>query len=176
MEKIDYSPNLPDMTFQDKLRIQLKSIKNWESLSNFEKEHATAIFMKTIGCLFLEYFQYNLQEAKAIATEFSKEIAWAVRLINLFYIYRLDSRISSSDIWEDMLEPACRAMTNIEAFQAMFGDFAGELDADAIWEFLEERKDNYSLPPEVIPKNVPKSHWWWFADYNPKWNWKNPIP
>lgn len=121
--------------------------------------------MNEMGHLFLDYFQHHLEEAKIIGARFASDLAWAVRAINLFYVYKLWSRLVQSDDWADLWETACWGRTNIEAFNAMFNDFAPELDAGGIVEYMEERKGSERLARNLIPKNVPQTQWWWFADF-----------
>lgn len=77
-------------------------------------------------------------------------------------------RINSfSSAWEpDPWPIACKTMTNIETFYALFGSMGGRLDDEEIQEYVEARKEEFRLTQEDTPKNVPKSHWWWFANFN----------
>lgn len=127
--------------------------------------------MQKIGNLFLEYFQFHIQDAINIGEEFVEDILWAVRLINEHYVYRIQIKLVSASSWDDVWPTACATATNIEAFAMMFGEIVGELNAQGIWEYIEERKDIESLEPRQGPKNVPKYHWWWFTEYKPKGTW-----
>lgn len=82
MDMNHYSINLPGISFQDSLLALLRSIRGWEQLSNFDKEYETKMFMQKIGNLFLEYFQFHIQDGKNIGEEFVEDLLWAVRLIN----------------------------------------------------------------------------------------------
>lgn len=90
---------------------------------------------------------------------------WALRPINVSYVYKLWSRLTNSDDWADVWEVACWGMTNIEAFNAMFSNVVPELDAGSIVEYLEDRKKQEWLDPTSIPKKVPQTHWWWFSHF-----------
>lgn len=163
--------NLPEISYSENLRILLQSIRGWERLSDFDKEYETEMFMEAIGKLFLDYFQFHIQEAKVIGEEFEKDLRSALRLINLHYVYYMEHRFSSASSWDDVWLTACVTATNIEAFAMMFGEVVGELDASDIWEYIEERKDMMGVEPHQRPKNVPKHHWWWFNEYKPKGIW-----
>lgn len=77
IEIIDTASKVPDLSFPDKLRAQLRTIRNWEKLSGFDKESYTENFMDAIGLLYLDYFQFHLTEAEKIGEEFAQDIAWA---------------------------------------------------------------------------------------------------
>lgn len=61
-----------------------------------------------------------------------------------------------------------RVRTNIEAFQAMFGEITGQFGEWIMEDFRDTMKACKSaaivLKDEEIPKNIPKSHWWWFYE------------
>ncbi|MCE5318231.1 MAG: hypothetical protein LLG04_12835 [Parachlamydia sp.] len=163
MNLINFSANTPDLTYQDKLRVQLSSIQTWKDLSGYDQKDAIESFMNGIGQLFLDYFQYHLNEANKIGLEYGKDLVWAVRPIEILYIYKLRKRLASTDEWDDNWEVACLGRTNIEAFHLMFGEFLVELDAGDIEEYMEVRKEQAWIHPFSIPKNTPKTHWWWFT-------------
>jgi hypothetical protein len=163
--------NLPEISYPNKLRVALQSIRGWKQLSGIDKEYEPEIFMDEIGKLFLDYFQFHVQEATSIGKEFEEELTWAVRFIDVHYVYLTQFSLSSASSWKDVWPTACLTATNIEAFGMMFGEIVGELDAGRIWEYIEDRREIESLEPHQRPKNVPKYHWWWFTEYVPKGIW-----
>ena len=47
----------------------------------------------------------------------------------------------------------------------MFEGIAPEnIPIEEFEQFLEERKKGFHLTKDQIPKNAPKSHWWWFVN------------
>ncbi|MCE5318346.1 MAG: hypothetical protein LLG04_13430 [Parachlamydia sp.] len=121
--------------------------------------------MDEMGALYLDYFQYHLEEAQAIGLQYATDICWAAKAINMCYIYKLWSRALHADDWSDIWLEVCWGRTNIEAFHAMFGEFVRELDVAGILEYMESKKGHEKVDLRQIPKNVPKSHWWWFEDF-----------
>ena len=62
---------------------------------------------------------------------------------------------------------ACQRRTNIEAFNAMFGQVAGILDTTEIEKLMQELKEGAGREERKTDK-IPPSHWWWFV--KPNWS------
>lgn len=157
--------NLDKEKYEKALFTQLDSIKRWHDLSENEQIKYTTMFMNKIGNLFLEYYQDHLDEALTCGKIYQSSLVEATPLITDNYMFDATKEITNADAaWENPWELACQTRTNIEAFNAMFGEMTRlEVDPD-LEEFMEKCKGSFFLSREHIPKNVPESHEWWFVN------------
>jgi hypothetical protein len=152
-------------SFNNQLTDQLESIKRWHRLSTYNKIYAINDFMNAIGQLYMDYFQYHLDEAQACASFY--HVIFKQEFMNIMrdYVYRFFFKLKSADEWDDPWVVACRVRTNIEAFNSMFGGISPEnIPTEEFEQYLDERRDGYHLSQDEIPKNAPRSHWWWFVN------------
>ncbi|MCE5317513.1 MAG: hypothetical protein LLG04_09180 [Parachlamydia sp.] len=120
-------------------------------------------FMHAIGDLYMDYFQKHLSEASKCAQSHKEILQKENDAIFELYIIELMFKLENVDEqFDDPWDKACRGRTNIEAFNAMFGEIVDKLPTDELVEFMDRRKDLAWLPPNEIPPNAPKSHWWWY--------------
>lgn len=143
---------------------QIESIRQWNDLFEDKQEWAVESFMDAIGRLFLDYYQFHLEESQACALKYQTLLENSVDSI-ITYIINLEHRLRSADAMDDPWETACWGRTNIEAVISMFGEPMKYLDSGGIEEYMQERKGKTCLERRLIPKNVPSSHWWWFEKY-----------
>ncbi len=158
-------PKKSDPAYVDKLISLLASTKEWENKADFALQMAVEGFMKALGPLYLDYFQYHIEEAKVCALDYQERLPYLVTPINRLYINNMWLSLKSASEWEDPWERACWIRTNIEAFQMMFGDVAGRLDDADIIEYMDEMKGSFGLTPDQVPQNAPQSFWWWYEEY-----------
>jgi hypothetical protein len=158
--------NFDKEKYEKALIDQLDSIKRWHDLPEFDQLKYTTTFMDKIGNLFLEYYQDHLDEARSCGQLYKASLEPATTLITDNYILHAANEITSADTaWEDPWELACQTRTNIEAFNAMFGEIVNHLKVDAdLEEFMEKCQGSFYLSRKLIPNNVPISHWWWFSN------------
>lgn len=161
-EKMDDSTD--EKNFQAQLVEQIQSINQWKDLPDMERRIAVKRFMKAIGHLYLDYYQFHLAESKACAYLYRSILEKSIDP-GLSYISKLEHRLRSADAMDEPWEEACRGRTNIEAFNSMFGDSVEILDPELIESYMQDRKGTVYMEDECIPKNAPASHWWWFEKY-----------
>lgn len=169
MKNIEFATKFPDITFQDKLRESLRLIRTWEGQSNYDVRCAATRFMNSLARLYLDYFQHHIEEAQNIGTEFAEDITWSMPLISELYITKNYFLFSSSDAWDGSWHNVCWVATTIEVFHLMFSHFAGRLDDEIFWEYMDDYRDNrFMIKNEQIPPKMPFSHSWWFREYDLK--------
>lgn len=143
---------------------QIESIRGWKDLPEDKQEWAVDEFMDAIGHLFLDYYQFHLDESRAYALKNQSILKSAYGPI-ITYIVNLKHTIYTTDAMEDPWETACLGRTNIEAFISMFDAPTEILDSDEIQSYMQHRKGNAELQKSLIPKNIPLHHWWWYEKY-----------
>lgn len=143
---------------------QIESINQWNDLSENKRKVAVKNFMNAIGHLYLDYYQFHLDESKACALKHQSLIENSIDDI-LTYTINLGHALRTADDMDDPWEAACWGRTNIEAVISMFGEPMKFVDSGGIEEYMQDRKGNAQLKNSLIPKNVPSSHWWWFEEY-----------
>lgn len=99
--------NLPEKSPREKLTILLKFVKNWSKFEGTGPRAAIEFFMMWVGHLYLEYFQYHLDEAKACGLDHLKTLTSILEPIEQKYILRnwrrFRSRSSDIDlVWAEM--------------------------------------------------------------------------
>lgn len=161
------SPGTPpgEKNFQAQLLEQIQSINRWNDLPEIKRKVAVEDFMEAIGRLYLDYYQFHLDEARNCSIKKKSTIESSFGFI-ITYISNLEHTLRTADAMEDPWETACRGRTNIEAFISMFDAPTDVIDSDGIESYMQDRKGNAQLRNSLIPKNVPSSHWWWFAKYS----------
>jgi hypothetical protein len=158
-------PNPDAQKYQEDLIELIKSIQGWEKMTEKEQRVPVKKFMSALGHLFLDYFQFHLDEANACALQYRSLLNYSVDPITS-YIINLWHSLSGAGEYDDPWETACWGRTNIEAFNTMFKQALDlPLDPEGIDVYMKDRKGTVSLPWELIPKNAPHSHWWWFEDF-----------
>jgi hypothetical protein len=121
------------------------------SLNVFKK--ADSVEYIPIKALKISVFSLRLTFCKiGLIFEFFKQIT--------LYIFNLEHRLRGADEYDDPWEEACWGRTNIEAFNTMFKQVINlPLDRGCIDDYMDDRKGNAFLPWNLIPKNMPTSHW-----------------
>jgi hypothetical protein len=138
------------LSYKDQLVNELQSIAEWSSLSYWDKVDAADFFMSNIGILFIGYFQYHLDEAKQCGLEHKTILKHSIPAINEFYIIHLEHRIRNADYeFDDPWERACWLRTNVAAFEEMFGQITGPLNAGFIKDYIENAR-GYADPPSFL--------------------------
>jgi len=155
--------------YQQSLMELIQSIKGWEKLNEIEQEVQVFNFMDTLGHLFLDYFQFHLDESNACAVQYQSLLNYSVDPITS-YIINLWGRLEGAGEYEDPWDEACWGRTNIEAFNTMFKQVLDPpLNPQCIDRYMNDRKGTAFLPWRDIPKNAPVSHWWWFEKFGTSW-------
>lgn len=164
---------LPDHSPRQKLLTLFEFMKNREQLTEFGQESAIQFFMTWIGYLYLDYFQFHLNEANEIGEKYEPLLLSLIQPIYAITVMGFARRIDSAEGYADELwEEACWEKTNIEAFHEMFGSIVGKIEGWGMEE-LDEYIGNKSyqhLERNKIPKNAPTHHWWWYARFGRKRN------
>ena len=161
---------MPIISYKEQLIEQLRSVKEWDQLDGwYHKEDVIDSFRDTLCSLFLDYFQAHIEEAKECGFAYDDSF-WkdALKSLNSFISSEIRKEVRLKSSWEDLEDVclrACWIRTRIEAFNAMFGDRAGNLYTEDIVEWMQDYKDCVSsfryIYRESIPKNAPQTHWWW---------------
>ncbi|MCE5317512.1 MAG: hypothetical protein LLG04_09175 [Parachlamydia sp.] len=151
--------------YQTQLLNQLVSIVEWRQYEDSEKKKAIWKFMDAIGNLYMDYFHDHQAQAKASLPLYKENLKHEFRQIIRLYVHQLMFRLENADELEEPWDIACRGRTNIEAFNAMFGEAIDTLPTTEIEKYMQAWKGRISLNKDEVPKNALKSHWWWFNDY-----------
>lgn len=162
-------PKESSAEYNQKLKSLLATANLWgKEITGYALQVAVQDFMDKIGRLYLNYFQFHIEEANISAMDYQELLPKFVKVINLEYVYEKEHRLAMADNFDELWETACWARTNIEAFQAMCGNFAGHLDAVDLVAYMQDKKGIVRADRNVIPTHVPSTHWWWFADFEYK--------
>ncbi|MCE2982706.1 MAG: hypothetical protein LW832_03970 [Parachlamydia sp.] len=89
--------------YQKSLIELIQSIKGWEKLNEIDQEVPVINFMDALGRLFLDYFQFHLDEANACAVQYQSLLKYSVRPISS-YITNLWGRLRGADEYEEPWE------------------------------------------------------------------------
>lgn len=138
-------------------------------------------FLEECGTLFLQYFQYHIDEAReygllnyAILSNVRRLIEDAsfvekeIGKVDVKNINNFSDRVKSNiEAFNNKFKigyySVYRSRTNIEAFNSMFGEVIGIVNKkDFENVFLVENKGKVQY--SEIFNYLPKSHWWWFED------------
>lgn len=85
MPHVGYNP-LPKPSPQEKLRKALASLNEWAHFSENDLYCVAKVFMDKLGTLYLDYFQYHIEEAQLIGMEFKELILWGTPLLSRWYV------------------------------------------------------------------------------------------
>ncbi len=143
---------------------ELSFFNDIDSYDEIERGMALQNLMDSLGLLYLEYFQFHLEEAMAFGSAQEPLLRLAARHIDEDYISLLRDltlRLDEPELWER----ACWDRTRVEAFNAMFGEIVGRLDLEFVERRMQRAKHNFSVEDHRVPRNAPKSHWWWFSHF-----------
>lgn len=149
--------------YHAQLMQMFESTEGWEKLDEFDKQDAIKDFMDSLGTLFLDYYQYHLDEAEKIGKIHQDKLINQRKNIAICYVYDLLDSLNSTGEFHNPWETACRGRTNIAAFNTMFANLVDPLPTQGLDEYMEDRRGVVKVSKERIPKNAPQSHWWWFA-------------
>ncbi len=141
-----------DPEFNNKLLNLLDSIKTWYIAKNF---------MDELWPLYLDYFQYHLEEAQIASINYQTLLADNIDVIQYRYVYKqFDAveRITSNEYEDPPWELACEVRSTIEAFNDMFG-FLGRLECEELvkWQLMYNKESGGGKKSF----NAPPNHWWW---------------
>jgi len=159
--------NLPDLSPNERLRMALFSIKTWEGLSESDVLGPIDFFMDTLGHLYLDYFQYHIEEAQSIGKDFNNEIKQCLPLINQYYILQNYRRFRSCEAWDGLWHEVCWSATVIEVFHEMFGFLGFKLNDWMLWEYVNDHP-NADIEKDKTFLNMPFKHSWWYKKYDLK--------
>lgn len=165
--------SLPDISPRQKLITLLEFMKMSFSLDEEGRDTAVNIFMKWLCRLYLDYFQYHLDEAKEIGERYEDVL---LSLIDPIYEVHVEEFIDmvywAREYADDLWESGCLVKTKLEAFYEMFSSITGRITGEGVEELDEylEVKSYQSLDLDKIPKNIPKHHWWWFMFHGRRWD------
>jgi len=122
-----------------------------DKLSTINQRKAVSEFMRVIRGIYLMFGGSEIPHKPftPIALEF---IGKYVKDLELF----LQNIFEGYDEWETV----CWQRTSIEVFNTFFGD-SHYLDTLEVDDLIEERGKYESVRDEIIPENIPDSHWWW---------------
>lgn len=148
--------------FKNKLSACFNTLKTIPQLSKDDADELIYGFMSSIGKLYLVYFQDHLDDAHALARDHQETLEKAIPLFRSYGI-KLENFLMGIFEGFDEWEVVCYKRTNIEAFNAMFGEVTRPIDIEDIEDCMQQRKNNDSITPCAAPPHVPKSHWWWFV-------------
>ncbi len=158
-----------DPEFNEKLTELLDSIKTWSTnVSERNLEEKTEKFMDELWPLYLDYFQYHLEEARIASINHQELLSNNIEIINKMYVdsqFDYVERTTSNEYEDPPWVEACKVRSRIEAFNDMFG-FLGTLNNEDFVEWLFDYRGNAFLADEIC--DAPKKHWWWIAI---KWAW-----
>ena len=167
--------SLPDVSPRQKLITLLEFIKMSFNLNQTGKNTAVNIFMKWLCQLYLDYFQYHLDEAKEIGKKYENVLVALIDPIYYVRIVRFHHRMSCAEAvgyGDDLWDEACLVKTQLEAFHEMFGCISGTVIGYRVEELDRylSTKSYQGADPDKIPENVPKHHWWWFMFNGKRWD------
>lgn len=139
---------------------EIQKIKDLPQMGIEEKKNVIWPFMNKIGDLFLEYFQHHIEEAKHCGEQHKEILLISSEKIENLYISHLDMRL-------DMIEEGewirfCQWRTNVEAFNQMFSGIT-QLETEDIDEKMKKAGNSEGISKNLVPHNIPESHWWWFC-------------
>ncbi len=151
-----------DPVFTEKLINLLDSIKTW-SINVCERnlEEKTEKFMDDLWSLYLDYFQYHLEEVRIALVNHQKLLSKNIEILNDMYVdsqFDYVERTTSNEYLDPPWVEACKIRSRIEAFNDMFG-FLGTLNNEGFACWLVEYQGEASFVDEIC--DAPKKHWWW---------------
>lgn len=134
-------------------------LKDWLKAQDLIKD-----FLGEIGKLFLEYFQFHLDEARScgyLYKDILKNLIWPIE--HLGYI-RDEITWCTRSSYADDYEPILLARTNLEAFNSMFGEVVGFANLSHQDKLVDRfRGSSFSSPAKI---GIPISHCWWYEADN----------
>lgn len=147
--------------YMNQLNAKIQPLGNISELPYSKQRIQLAHFMRAIGKLFLNYFHEDLEAAQQCAKG-NKKTLESIHLLAQEYVIDLESKTHGGFEHEyEEWEYICSRRTNIEAFNAMFGNVIEPLNIIELEESMQDAREMGCV--SEIPQNVPKSHWWWFV-------------
>lgn len=156
----------PSTNYQDELQGALNFTLEWHTKTTGSwLNRAVNLFLGFITELYLNYFQYDLAEAQRIIKVSAVNVEKLTQDLRQYTNYGAKS-FGYSHEWDEGfdLDEACLLKTNIEAFNVMFLENKEQEDNNELIKYIIELHQNSSHAINRRPKNVPKSHWWWFYE------------
>lgn len=161
IESLERGPTI----YSDQFKDLLHSLSDWVFRKENGKLNLTINdFMDNLWNLYLDYFQFHIEDAKFYASQYHDLIVDNYSYIHERYISKTIYRIRSADDYESKWDLACKFRSNIEVFQEIFGHIVGKINSegfDDIVEYVEDCKGTTRGFSREMDK-VPQSHWWWF--------------
>jgi len=147
--------------YMNQLNVKIQSLADIHELPCNEQRTKMDNFMDSVRNLYLNYFYKDLQAAQQCA-QGNRQTLESVRLLALGYLRDLDSFITMPfEGFGGEWEVICSQRTNVEAYNEMFGEVIRKLDTSEVEQDMQDIREKAECPG--IPKNMPKSHWWWWA-------------
>ncbi len=137
----------------------------YENKDNYSENDPT---MNTFGELYLEHYQYHLQDSISVCARQKEQIQ---ALGPVFFDYSCDLKSMLTWSFEnDEWIICCHRRSNIEACIMLFADTLDPecLDLDPECFGLDDAMKSKGeveggcLEEGELPQNTPKTHWWWF--------------
>jgi hypothetical protein len=145
----------------NQLNVKIQSLADIHELPVNKQRRKKGKFMDFVGDMYLDYFYKDLQAAQLCA-QGNKKTLESIRLLALGYVTDLDSFVTMPfEGFGGEWEVICCERTNIEAYNEMFGEVIRKLDTSEVEQDMQDIREKAECPG--IPKNAPKSHWWWSA-------------
>lgn len=143
------------------LRTALGYLDGIDDLNKTDSANSVDVFMEIIGKLCLEndpvYIHRNYESIKSNKNFTPRTICFIRKYVADLEEY-LFGIFEGYHEWENV----CYQRTNIEAFNAFFGqDYHLDVSEFVIDELMRERCKTESVKEENLPEKIPKRHWWW---------------
>lgn len=135
----------------------LKDIERYDVIL---KRRVIQNFMDSLGRLFFDYFQFHKEKA-LVDVSLLQVVKKHIQEIYIFDLRYLIYLIEYPGEWDKV----CLQRSRLEAFNEMFGSAVGLLNLDEVEEEMQGVKHNFSVNKNLVPNNVPSSHWWWFHSF-----------
>ena len=147
--------------YHRKLIFLIKSAMKWGQTLGFNPETTTTDFMDDLGKLYLDYFQFHIDEVMSCVADYKDQLSFLIPMINKYYIGSKWRLITLHHRYCDSWHIACNVQTNVEAFKEVFREISQTIDDSALIDHLNFMRGRFFSVPDKVPENIPKGHWWW---------------
>ena len=150
-----------DNTYGKKLSSLLASLEQWNTTMLCDRMRIVSKFMEKLLQLYLEYFQYHLQDVGIYAKEYLQLLSSCIPLINDQLNEEWNEAMCHCCNDNNEWLALCYLNSTTQAFHDMFQQHVGFLNDECIVEYTCYQLGE-GIAPSDIPKNIPHHHWWWF--------------